>query len=43
VLPAGERATFRYRVFVHVGDAAEGGVKNKYLDWLYPPAASVVR
>ena len=43
VLPAGERTTFRYRVFVHAGNAAEGDVKDKYLDWVYPPAASVVQ
>ena len=42
VLPAGERTTFRYRVFIHPGDATEGGVKDKYLDWVYPPAASLV-
>ena len=42
VLPAGAAMTFRYRILVHAGNAAEGGVKNRYLDWVYPPATEVV-
>ncbi len=36
-LPAGESLAFRYAVYVHAGDATEGGVKGRYLDWVYPP------
>jgi len=41
VLTAGGRIRFRYRVLVHAGDAAEGGVREKYLDWVFPPTATV--
>ena len=39
VLPAGESATFRYRVLIHAGRAADGGVAGRYLDWIFPPQA----
>jgi hypothetical protein len=42
VLRAGEELRFRYRIYVHAGDVTEGGVRSKYLDWLYPPQARVV-
>ena len=42
VIPAEGLLTFRYRMFVHAGYAEEGGVKDRYLDWLYPPAARLV-
>jgi len=41
VLPAGKHLCFRYRIFVHAGNAAEGEVSRKYLEWLYPPTLSV--
>jgi len=41
VLPAGGRLRFRYRVLVHAGDAAVGGVRDKYLEWVHPPAVTV--
>ncbi len=41
VLPAGGRLRFRYRVHVHAGDAREGRVGEKYLEWLFPPRAAV--
>lgn len=41
VLVAGGRIRFRYRVLVHAGDAAVGGVRDKYLDWVFPPSATV--
>ncbi len=41
VLPDGGRVKFRYRVYIHPGDAAEGRVREKYLDWLFPPSATV--
>jgi len=40
-LPAGERLEFRYRVYVHAGDAREGDVAAKYLNWVYPPEVTV--
>ncbi len=41
VLPAGGKLTFRYRVLIHAGQAEAGGVADRYLDWLFPPRASV--
>jgi hypothetical protein len=41
VLPKGKELAFRYAIYVHAGDAAEGGVRGRYLDWVYPPAAAV--
>jgi hypothetical protein len=40
-LPAGEKLTFRYRVLIHAGGAELGGVGRRYLEWIYPPRASV--
>ncbi|MFP4027939.1 MAG: PmoA family protein [Candidatus Brocadiia bacterium] len=40
-IPAGESMSFRYAVYVHAGDASEGNVGDRYLDWVYPPAASL--
>jgi hypothetical protein len=37
-LPDGKALTFRYRLAVHLGRAAEGGVRAAYLDYAYPPA-----
>jgi len=42
VLASGQNLCFRYRVLVHAGDAAQGGVGGKYLDWIYPPRAEVL-
>jgi len=42
VLPAGQSLAFRYAIFVHAGDATEGGVRNRYLDWVFPPKTKVV-
>jgi hypothetical protein len=39
-LDEGESMVFRYGVYVHAGDAEEGGVGARYLDWIYPPQAS---
>ncbi|MCK4284071.1 MAG: PmoA family protein, partial [Candidatus Brocadiae bacterium] len=41
VLPAGEHLCFRYRVLIHAGDAQEGSVREKYLEWIFPPSATV--
>jgi hypothetical protein len=40
VLENGCDLTFRYRMLVHAGDADEGGVAGKYLDWVFPPTAA---
>ncbi|MFW6189351.1 MAG: PmoA family protein [Planctomycetota bacterium] len=40
-LPGGGRIRFRYRVLVHAGDAAEGDVRRKYLQWIFPPSVEV--
>jgi hypothetical protein len=36
-LPAGNALTFRYRMVIHPGDAAQGAVRAAYLDYAYPP------
>lgn len=38
-LPAGETMTFRYRVYLHRGDAAAGEVEARFADYAFPPAA----
>ncbi len=40
-LKRGEELTFRYRVFIHKGDAGEGKVKERYHDFINPPKISV--
>ena len=40
-LAAGERATFRYRVLWHAGDAAVARVGERFLDWAAPPVVAV--
>ncbi|MFO8006110.1 MAG: PmoA family protein [Candidatus Brocadiia bacterium] len=40
-LPAGGRLRFRYRLYVHAGDARQGRVGDKYLDWIFPPSVEV--
>ena len=40
-LAAGERATFRYRVLWHAGDAVEARVGERFLDWATPPVVTV--
>lgn len=37
-VPAGGRFSFRYRLLVHKGDAAEGEVAERYHDYINPPA-----
>lgn len=41
VLRAGEELSFRYRVLIHAGGAGEGGVKEKYLEYVFSPAVAV--
>ena len=36
-LPAGETLTFRYRVYLHSGDAKKGGVAARYADYVAGP------
>jgi hypothetical protein len=36
-LPAGNALTFRYRMVIHPGNAAQGAVRAAYLDYAYPP------
>jgi hypothetical protein len=40
-LRAGEELSFRYRVLIHAGGAQEGGVKDKYLEYVFSPAVTV--
>jgi hypothetical protein len=42
VLGKGRDLTFRYRMLVHAGDADEGAVAGKYLDWVFPPTAATI-
>ncbi len=36
-MPAGSSQTFRYRVFVHLGNAMEADVTSHYHHWINPP------
>ena len=40
-LPAGESLRLRYRIYVHEGDAAAGGVAERYAGYADPPAIEV--
>jgi len=40
-LPARKTLTFRYRIYMHRGDAAMGHVRDKYLDYVNPPRVTV--
>lgn len=42
VLPKGGELTFRYRVFVHAGDAEQARVAQKYHHFVNPPKVEVV-
>jgi len=42
ILKAGEKLDLSYRVYVHVGDATDGHVGQKYHDYINPPVISVV-
>jgi hypothetical protein len=42
VLSKGGNLTFRYRMLVHAGDAEEGAVGSRYLDWVFPPTAAAI-
>ncbi len=37
----GSKTTWRYRLYIHKGDAAKSKVKNRFLDYVAPPAVSV--
>jgi len=41
VMPAQSDVTFRYRLYVHAGDAARGRVREAYHDYVNPPHCSV--
>lgn len=41
ILPAGETLNFRYRIYVHPGDAAAGRVATRYHDFIHPPQVKV--
>jgi hypothetical protein len=40
-LEPGHTATFRYRVFIHRGDAAAGQTAARWADFAAPPAVGV--
>jgi len=40
VLVAGATMSFRYRLYLHLGDAAAGAVTEKYHDFINPPVAA---
>jgi len=42
VLPEGKNLVFRYRLFVHKGDAKEGEVREAYHNYINPPEVVVV-
>ena len=39
---AGERVTFRHRVFIHTGDVKEGQVAGQYRNYADPPTVRVL-
>ncbi len=41
-VPAGEGATFRYRVYAHAGGAEAADVAGRYADWAWPIQAKAV-
>ena len=41
ILRKGEQLTFKYRIYVHKGDAREANVAQKYLDYVCPPKITV--
>lgn len=41
VLEAGESLTFNYRIFIHAGDATAANVRDRYHDYLHPPAVEM--
>ena len=40
-LPAGDSLNFRYRIYIHKGDATEGKVAEKYNNYVSPPTVQV--
>lgn len=42
ILPKGKNLIFRYRLFVHNGDAKEGEVKEAYHNYINPPEVVIV-
>ena len=40
-LPADQTLRFRYRLFVHRGDAPAADVRGRYLDFIFPPIAEI--
>ncbi|MBD3183714.1 hypothetical protein GF312_15600 [Candidatus Poribacteria bacterium] len=41
-LKDGETLTMNYRIYIHPGDAKDGKVKEKYHDYINPPAVKIV-
>ncbi len=42
-IPNGSSLRFLYRVFVHLGNAREANVAERYIDYIYPPRVEVRR
>jgi hypothetical protein len=40
VFPAGSATNWRYRLYVHEGDAAQGRVADRFMDFIAPPKAA---
>jgi hypothetical protein len=43
VLPVGKTMQFRYRVYIHPGDAAAGNVAGKFHDYAHPPQVKLAK
>ncbi|MBN1348233.1 PmoA family protein [candidate division KSB1 bacterium] len=41
VLKQGQQMRFFYRIFIHSGDVTDGGVKERYFDFIFPPKAVI--
>jgi hypothetical protein len=41
LLKHGETLPFRYRIVIHAGDASEGDIRARYLDFVSPPRVQV--
>jgi hypothetical protein len=40
-LKKGETLHFHYRLYIHAGDTQQADVKDKYLNFIFPPNVSV--
>ncbi|MCD6220430.1 PmoA family protein [Candidatus Calescamantes bacterium] len=42
IIKEGEKLTYRYRVYIHPGNACSGKVKERYIDYASPPVIEIM-